>query len=236
MDSPFRNRSVEDNLKLFHESLGLIKVVQFFFCDLILVKCSKGPLRRNSGHPHDIHAIAVDWQIRKESSVRFGKLVCDICFLWFTGNNHWDWDRFTWEWLQRSCGWFVGFPSRLDERQIAQDAGRETCWRFLRLQRGLWMTAGWFHGQWWLIMFWYSGLASDIFNIFCGFGRALVDRDNDSSVLVCWLLFLLRCAPILAAACFGCCEEVGRRKLFCSPTGRWKIARIYETVTGIVLR
>ena len=30
-----------------------------------------------------------------------------------------------------------------------------------------------------------AGLASDIFNIFCGFGRALVDRDNDSSVLVC---------------------------------------------------
>ena len=29
-----------------------------------------------------------------------------------------------------------------------------------------------------------TGLASDIFNIFCGFGRALVDRDNYSYVLV----------------------------------------------------
>ena len=28
-----------------------------------------------------------------------------------------------------------------------------------------------------------TGLASDIFNIFCGFGRALVDRDNYSYVL-----------------------------------------------------
>ena len=30
----------------------------------------------------------------------------------------------------------------------------------------------------------FTGLASDIFNIFYGFGRALVDRDNDSYVLV----------------------------------------------------